>query len=105
MSNYSDKSGVSFRLPIEFFWAFDRLMVFAAETIRDDHFERRVRGRGFDREHVRIGDGAESRGTCGQRIPADQDVKRVFCPNLLDFQVAAFFAAPAPSIGCPSCRR
>lgn len=44
MSNYSDKSGASFRLPIEFFWAFDRLMVFAAETIRDDHFERRVRG-------------------------------------------------------------
>ena len=72
--------------------AFDRLAVFAAETVCDGHFERRVRGRGFDCEHVRIGYGAESRGARGQRIAADQDVERVFGPHLLDFQVAAVLA-------------
>lgn len=47
MSNYSDKSGPdrsgsSFRPPVESLGAFDRLAVFAAETVCDGHFERRV---------------------------------------------------------------
>ena len=43
MSNYSDKSnpdrsGRSFRLPVESLGASDRLAVFAAESVRDGHF-------------------------------------------------------------------